>query len=69
MIAKLVQAVVVAVFVTLICVLIGSILAALSVSIAVTIGDFLKGYSAVLGVLAGLWFYFSGSTFNWPNRG
>jgi len=69
MLARLVQAIVVAVFVTLICVLIGSILGSLSVAIAVTIGDFLKGYSAILGVLAGLWFYFGGGSFNWPNRG
>lgn len=60
MIRKLILAVVVAVVVTLGCVLLGSILASLNVAIAVTVGDFLKSFSAVLGILAGLWFFFAG---------
>ena len=60
MLQKLILAVVVAVIVTLACVLLGAILVTLNVGIAVTIGNFLKSYSAVLGVLAGLWFFFSG---------
>ena len=61
MIQKLILAVVVAVVVTLGCVLVGSVLISLSVAIAVTIGSFLKEYSTILGVLAGLWFFFRGS--------
>lgn len=64
MIARLVLAVVVAVVVTLVCILLGGILADLKVDIAVTIGRFLRDYGAVLGVLAGLWYFFSGQT--WP---
>jgi len=60
LIARLVTAVVVAVIVTLGCILVGSILVSLDVEIAVTIGDFLKKYSGVLGVLAGLWHFFAG---------
>lgn len=60
MIQKLVLAVVVAVVVTLGCVLVGSILLSLKVAIAVTVGGFLKSYGSVLGVLAGLWFFFAG---------
>jgi hypothetical protein len=67
MIQKLVLAVVVAVIVTLACILVGSILDALTVQVAVTIGNFLKDYSAVLGILAGLWYAFSGGL-QWPNR-
>lgn len=66
MIQKLVLAVVVAVVVTLGCILLGGILDAVKVQIAVTIGDFLKSYSAVLGILAGLWYFFSGNT--WLRR-
>lgn len=66
MISRLVLAVVVAVVVTLGCVLLGGILAGLSVAVAVTIGHFLDSYSAVIGILAGLWYFFSGST--WPMR-
>lgn len=62
MLSRIVLAVVVGVVVTLACVLIGSILDALSVQIAVTIGDFLRRYSGVFGVLAALWFFFTGRT-------
>lgn len=64
MISRLILAVVVAVLVTLACVLLGNILADLTVKIAVTIGDWLKTYGSVLGILAGLWYFFSGNT--WP---
>lgn len=60
MIAKLVMAVVVAVIVTLGCILLGAILITLKVEIAITIGDWLKQYGAVLGVLAGLASFFGG---------
>jgi hypothetical protein len=66
MLSKLVLAVVIAVIVTLGCYLLGGILITLTVQIAVTIGDWLKSYGAVLGVLAGLWYYFSGFSFNRP---
>ncbi len=60
MLSKIILAVIVAVVVTLACVLLGGILITLTVSIAVTIGSFLKDYAGVLGVLAGLWFFFTG---------
>ncbi len=62
MIQKLILSVVVAVVVTLACILLGDILHALTVSVAVTVGDFLKTYGAVLGILAGLWYFFTGAT-------
>lgn len=65
MLRKLILAVVVAVVVTLVCTLLGGILASLSVAIAVTVGEWLKSYAAVLGILAGLWWYFAGGL-NWP---
>jgi hypothetical protein len=60
MLSKLVTAVVIAVIVTLGCFLLGAILVTLKVDIAVTIGDWLKQYGGVLGVLAGLWHFFAG---------
>ncbi len=63
MISRFILAVVVAVVVTLGCMLLGAILITLKVSVAVTVGDFLKTYSAVLGVLAGLYSFFTGRTF------
>lgn len=63
MLARIILAVVVAVVVTLACVLLGSILTALTVQVAITIGDFLKSYSSVIGILAGLWWFFAA-----PNR-
>lgn len=62
MLSRIVLAVVVAVIVTLACVLVGGILITLDVSVAVAVGAFLKDYSGVLGVLAGLAWFFSGRT-------
>ncbi len=58
-IQNVVLAVVVAVAVTLACILLGMILVTLKVAVAVTVGDFLQTYSAVLGVLSGLWYFFT----------
>lgn len=66
MIGRLVLAVVVAVVVTLGCYLLGAILVALKVDIAITIGNFLKSYGGVIGVLTGLWHFFTGpDKWNW----
>jgi ABC-type polysaccharide/polyol phosphate export permease len=67
MLSRLILAVVIAVIVTLACTLVGAILISLGVAIATTIGDFLRSYSAALGVLSGLWYYFSGATW-WPRK-
>lgn len=63
MLNRLILAVIVAVVVTLACVLLGSILVNLRVDVAIAVGDFLKDYSGVLGVLAGLWHFFTNGTF------
>ena len=59
MLKKIILAVVVAVVVTLACTLLGAILITLKVEIAVTVGQWLKSYSGVLGALSGLWYYFT----------
>lgn len=69
MISRLVLAVVVAVVVTLVCILLGGILVDLKVDIARTIGGFLRDYGTVIGVLAGLWYFFSGGGISFPNFG
>ncbi len=58
-IGNVVLSVVVAVVVTLACILLGMILVTFKVAVAVTVGDFLQTYSAVLGVLAGLYYLFT----------
>ena len=65
MIRKIALAVVVAMVVTLGCMLLGAILAALEIPIAVTIGNFLAAWGTVIGVLAGLWHFFGGGGFTW----
>ncbi len=61
--ARAILAVVVAVVVGIVLVaLVGPILAGLDVPIAKTVGDFFEHYGYVIGVLAGLWFYFAGGT-------
>lgn len=63
-IGRAVLAVVVAVVVGLVLVgLLGPILVALAVPPAVVVGEFFVRYGWVLGILAGLWFYFSGAGF------
>jgi hypothetical protein len=63
MILRIVAAVVVAVVVGLLLVaLLGPILVGLTVPIAVTVGDFFVKWGWVLGVLAGLWFFVSGTS-------
>jgi hypothetical protein len=65
MIARLVLAVVVGVVVILICILVGGLLMATNISLAVAVGAFLKAYATVLGLLAALWYFFAGGL-NWP---
>lgn len=65
MLARIVKAVVVGVFVFLACILLGLLLNALTVSFAVAIGAFLTQWAGVIGLLAALWHFFSGSS--WPN--
>ncbi len=60
MIQRLVLALVVAVVVGLGLILLGDVLVTLKVPIAVTIGGFLAEWGWVLGVLAGLWYFFRG---------
>ena len=63
MLSRLVLAVVVAVVIGLVLVaLLGPVMLALTVPIAVTVGRFFVNYGYVIGVLAGLWFFFAGST-------
>jgi hypothetical protein len=71
MLARLILAVVVAVVVTLGCILLGDLLGALTVQVAITIGNFLKNYSTVIGILAGLWYFFANSATGpgWFRRG
>jgi hypothetical protein len=67
MLARIVLAVVVAIAVTLACIFIGAVISTIDVAIAVTVGDFLKKFGAAIGILAGIWYFFSGAT--WPGRG
>jgi hypothetical protein len=64
-ITRAVLAVVVAVIVGLLLTyLLGPILISLAIPIAVVVGDFFVKWGFVLGICAGLWYFFSGST--WP---
>jgi hypothetical protein len=69
LIARLVLAVVVGVVVYLVCLLVGPLVADLKVSFAVTIGGWLVQYAGVLGLLAALWYFFSGGGITLPRLG
>lgn len=62
MIARIVLSVVVAVATALVVLLLGLVLVAIHVPIAETVGGFLEQWCWVFGVLAGLWFFFTGRT-------
>lgn len=62
MLNRVVLSVVAGIAAFLICILIGGLLAALEVSFAVTVGQFLVRYASLIGSLAALWFFFSGRT-------
>lgn len=64
MITRIVLAVIVAVIVGLVCMLLGSILSTLGVPIADAVGSWLSRWGWTLGVLAGLWYFFTGGTWS-----
>jgi hypothetical protein len=67
MIGRLVCALVVAIVVGLALVyLLGPILISMTLPIALIVGDFLVKWGFILGLAAGLWYFFSGQT--WPLR-
>lgn len=59
LIGRIVLAVVVGVVVYLVCLLVGPLVSDLHASFAVTIGNWLSNFAAVLGLLAALWFFFT----------
>jgi hypothetical protein len=63
-ISRVVLAVVVAVVTALVVLLLGLVIAAMGTAVPVleTVGAFLEKFCWVLGLLAGLWFFFSGRT-------
>lgn len=68
MLRRLVIAIVVAVAVTLGCILLGDIFVSLGVQVAVTVGKFLQSYGGIIGVLSGLYAFFAGWTWPIPPR-
>ena len=61
MVRKILLALVIAVIATLITMLLGYVLIALALPIAVTVGKFMTQWATVIGVLAGLYWYLAGS--------
>lgn len=59
MLKRIGMAVIVAVVVTLGCLLVGALLGAIGISVAVVVGAFLTKYSAAIGILSGLWYFFT----------
>ena len=71
MLSRIVQAVIVAAVVGfLLVVILGPVLAMLQVPIAVFLGGVLVQWGWAIGIVCGLWFFFSGGTLGgWWNRG
>ncbi len=67
MIYRVIGALVVAIVVGLVCIaLLGPLLVAMAVPPATILGNFLVHYGWTLGILAGLWYFISGTT--WGKR-
>lgn len=62
LVGRIVLAVIVAVVVGLLLVLLGGILVTLKVPIATTVGTWCQDYGFVIGVLCGLWYFFTAGT-------
>lgn len=61
MLGRIAIAVVIGVVVFLACVLLGALLVSISVGFAVTVGNFLKQYAGLIGLLAALYNFFAGT--------
>ena len=68
LLARIVVAVVIGVLVTIACIFVGTVLASLEVAIAVTVGDLLKRFAGVFGVLAFLYYAAAGASWAPWNR-
>jgi hypothetical protein len=62
MLGRIALSVVVAVAVTLGCILVGGLLAKLNVDVAVEVGNFVKTYATIIGLASGIWFFFTRRT-------
>jgi hypothetical protein len=63
MLTRIVLAIIVAAAVGLGCIFLGMLLASLGIPITDAVAAFLTTWGWVIGVLAGLWFFFSGGSF------
>jgi peptidoglycan/LPS O-acetylase OafA/YrhL len=69
MVTRIVLAVVIAVAIGIILVaLLGPVIAGLDVPIAKTIGHFFEAWGFIIGVLAGLWYFFAGGGISLPGN-
>jgi uncharacterized membrane-anchored protein len=67
MLSRLVIACVIGILVFLACTLVGGLLVTTAVSFVVTVGQFLKDFASLLGLLAALWSFFVGG-FSFPRK-
>ena len=63
MLTRIIQAVIVAAAVGLGCLFLGMLLASLGIPITDAVAAFLTTWGWVIGVLAGLWYFFGGGSF------
>lgn len=61
MIRRIVLSIVVGIVVALLCILVADVLNSINSTTMHNIGDFLGSYCGLLGVLAGLWYFFFGT--------
>jgi hypothetical protein len=59
MLKRIGMAVIVAVVVILGCFLVGALLGAIGINVAVVVGAFLTKWATAIGILSGLWYFFT----------
>jgi len=69
MIQRIIVAILVGVIVWLLCLFGGGLLATLRIEPIVFVGHFLEQWAYVIGVLAGLWYFFAGGGWRFPPVG
>lgn len=61
MLTRIIMAIVVGVFVILVCILLGDLLVSFDISWVLAIGSFLKQFANLIGLLAALWTFVVGN--------
>lgn len=67
MLSRIALSIIVGIAVSLLCVFVGGLLITVEIALVAATGAFLNTFAGLLGLLAALWYFFSGYAY-WPRR-